>query len=93
MCVSFLIFFFFDRFSTCDSARSLKRVFARKHVILFPPQKISEPCHIMLEFSSLSGPLWMVLFDSFLGGYERLMQQKHLQQFLNDSCKSAAEQL
>lgn len=59
----------------------------------FLPPKISEPCHIMLEFSSLSGPLWMVLFDSFLGGYERLMQQKHLQQFLNDSCKSAVEQL
>lgn len=47
----------------------------------------------MLEFCTLCGPLWMVLFDSFLGGYERLMQQKHLQQFLNDSCKSAAEQL
>lgn len=47
----------------------------------------------MLEFCTLCGPLWMVLFDSFLGGYERLMRQKHLQQFLNDSCKSAAEQL
>lgn len=35
----------------------------------------------------------MGLFDSFLGGYERLMWQKHLQQFLNDSCKSAMEQL
>ncbi len=47
----------------------------------------------MFEFCTLCGPLRMVLFDSFLGGYERLMQQKHLQQFLNDSCKSAAEQL
>lgn len=47
----------------------------------------------MLEFSALSGPLWMVLFDNFLGGYERLMRQKYLQQFLKDSCKSAAEQL
>lgn len=56
-------------------------------------KKISEPCHFMLEFRTLCGPLWMGLFDSFLGGYERLMQQKHLQQFLKDSCKSAAEQL
>lgn len=47
----------------------------------------------MLDFSTLCGPLWMVLFDSFLGGHERLMRQKHLQQFLNGSCKSAAEQL
>jgi len=30
------------------------------------------------------------LFDSFLVGYERLMPQKHLQQFFNDSYKSAA---
>lgn len=56
-------------------------------------QQVSEPCHFMLEFSTLCGPLRMVLFDSFLGGYERLMLQKHLQQFLNDSCKSAVEQL
>lgn len=82
----------FSAFSARDLRSSQQEeYFARKHVVL--SQNSSEPCHFLLEFSTLCGPLWMVLFDSFLGGYERLMQQKHLQQFLNDSCKSAAEQL
>lgn len=48
---------------------------------------------ILCQFFALCGPLLMVSFDSFLGGYERLMQQKHLQQFLNDSCKCRVKQL
>lgn len=76
-------------FSLCTSVPPSHKDSLLESMSCFP-QNISEPCHFMLGFSILCGPLRMVLFDSFLGGYERLMQQKHLQQFLNDRCKSVA---
>lgn len=38
----------------------------------------------MLKFRTVSGSVWMVQFDLWI-----LKRQMHLQQFLNDICKSA----
>lgn len=83
-------------FSTCVSVSHPQRRLAGKRVIDSPSKKKEKKSlnpAILCQFFALCGPLWMVSFDSFLGGYKRLMQQKHLQQFLNDSCKCGVKQL
>lgn len=77
-------------FNMCFSLSATKRTCSKAcHRFSLKKKKKKKSLNpaILCRFFTLCGPLWVVSFDSFLGGYERLMQQKHLQQFLKCGVK------